>query len=794
MLWEGGPLLDAYTMRKMLPRFVVAVIAIQLSWEICVWLINLANALGTGIADIMAAPFGGREALEFIPLLNRLSEAWTIALGFATTASLIGLAIAAVSFGIGGSIIIFFLLVFGSVLVSVLIGLGVLMLRNILVIACVIFAPVAIVLWILPGTEKYWNFWKSNFTMLLLLFPLIMVIIYAGRIAAYIVGDLGAPGLLDFLFLLVAFFAPYFIIFKAFKWGGGLLAAGSSVIAGNSMLKRGQEGLSESRRRRQKQFIADNYKATPKGEELGPLSRRQRFKAALGRGAVRTAGGYPIPTKRATNAMLKEVGEYRSEEIGLEQGKVNQDYLEYQKRGLSISEAKEKIRDKYWTNGDYDQKAAFLNWAEDTKSYMEFGEPEWRMGGHKDKDTGEWVEPEGGWQEDIAKSQEFVDFLHRNPQAYGNFSQRLPRQAAYRSPAAGGAKPEDYLPGGREFEKMAGQPKEVQNERGETIANPDYKPKLVRYLRSGGADARRLATDLADDQAFGSTIKQTDNPASYASWRPEHFGEAASITERLRGDIEKHGLEIDLKAKAAIEPIITTNTEGDLAQYGRQMFQPMVAGGSGSHIDTIVGQEGWLKSRLQGQPIVSSDPGPGPEDDDGGSTVTRQPRPSSGPNSEGGAPAHNAPAGTVAGTPAPSPASSRLAQTQGQNFGNITYGNAESGIQNPSPSTAALSNAVKQGIQRSGLGKTQSGNTVEVHEGDNTVEVTQSIPRASGWSAGPELTYEPTNQALKPQPGATYSPSNPTSGSQRTEPRAIPPDTPTEEFGESGKFPPPKMS
>jgi hypothetical protein len=39
--------------------------------------------------------------------------------------------------------------------------------------------------------KKYWNLWSDNFTRALLLFPVMVGIIYTGRIFAWIVGGLG---------------------------------------------------------------------------------------------------------------------------------------------------------------------------------------------------------------------------------------------------------------------------------------------------------------------------------------------------------------------------------------------------------------------------------------------------------------------------------------------------------------------------------------------------------------------------------------------------------------------------
>ncbi len=68
----------------------------------------------------------------------------------------------------------------------------VLLLRQILILLCVILAPIALVLWILPGTNRYYKMWSDNFSKMLILFPILMGIIACGRIFAFISANAGS--------------------------------------------------------------------------------------------------------------------------------------------------------------------------------------------------------------------------------------------------------------------------------------------------------------------------------------------------------------------------------------------------------------------------------------------------------------------------------------------------------------------------------------------------------------------------------------------------------------------------
>lgn len=221
----GGPL-DAYTIRKILPRLIIAVILMQISWYMLIWTIELANDAGHGMRDLLCAPFGGYSTLNLDKLVGQLGIAAPAGgeIAIFTTA---GIAFAFSGLTIGGVALIAL-----SGVLSLIVGLLILLLREILIILCVILFPLAILAWILPGTQRYWKLWYDNFSKLLLLFPLIMGVIYAGRIFAHIAGTPGSSTtdhILAMFIVFVGYFAPYWFLPKTFKWGGQAFASASGA-------------------------------------------------------------------------------------------------------------------------------------------------------------------------------------------------------------------------------------------------------------------------------------------------------------------------------------------------------------------------------------------------------------------------------------------------------------------------------------------------------------------------------------------------------------------------------------
>lgn len=233
-----GPF-DAYAIRQILPRLVIAIIAMQLSWELLIFIIEFTNDVGRGLSDLMYAPFGGSQNMTLSALIGaNTSEAAATTI---FTTAVIGTAIAAAisPFGI--------LVLAISALASIFIGILVLLVRNILIILCLMVAPLAIMAWVLPGTRNYWNYWQETFSKLMLMFPFIVALLASGRIFAHITGVSSTGdtfgGLINFLAVFIGIFGPYWLLPKTMQWGGrafGNLAGTLNNAKTKGMFDRGK--------------------------------------------------------------------------------------------------------------------------------------------------------------------------------------------------------------------------------------------------------------------------------------------------------------------------------------------------------------------------------------------------------------------------------------------------------------------------------------------------------------------------------------------------------------------------
>jgi hypothetical protein len=258
---------DAYTIRKVLPRLVFAVIALQFSWAFCYWLITFVNELGRGIAAVFYAIFNGGTPIELTTLIKGGTSGGVILLFSGIALLTVGLV--AIFTSIALAI---------PVLISVFVAVVVLTMRQIVILLCVILVPLAIVAWILPGTDRYFKLWWTTFSKMLMMFPMIIALIVMGRVFGLLaeggINSAGDPGSLSiFILVLVGYFGPYFFLPQTFKWGGQLMgAAGAAGMKygkqasqkPSAFFKKRQEGLSAERRRKSQERYSQsegfNYK------------------------------------------------------------------------------------------------------------------------------------------------------------------------------------------------------------------------------------------------------------------------------------------------------------------------------------------------------------------------------------------------------------------------------------------------------------------------------------------------------------------------------------------------------
>jgi hypothetical protein len=287
----GFEILDAYTIRKTLPRLLIAIIGISVSWPLTQFFIQLFNVLGKDIEELIAAPFAS---------LHQNNTAWVIAL--ANPLTLVTAAGAAL-FAYGPAILTFGITAFLAALVAVLI----LVVRQTVIIVLVILAPLAIACYVLPNTQKVWNFWRENFLGMLMVYPIITAFIAAGRVmsaAASSHTDSGVMGAVYAFIAIVAYFLPYFLLPIAFRVATGIIGnlAGFVNDRSKGAFDRLKNVRTNSRAKRAQEFKAGSL-TTPGANALGvnALGRRVGV-GARGRFGVGQQGHAALATMAGVQA------------------------------------------------------------------------------------------------------------------------------------------------------------------------------------------------------------------------------------------------------------------------------------------------------------------------------------------------------------------------------------------------------------------------------------------------------------------------------------------------------------
>jgi len=281
----GGQIFDAYTVKRALPRMVAAIIFISLSWYIVVAMVDLSIIVGNGVLGIMTSPFPQAQSGD-VTLSSLFSSGAAATAGGAVIVGGIGVgALAALSVIPGlGPILLSYL---GTAALVVLLAFLVLTLRNMFIIVLMLFSPLAILAWIFPSNDKMWKLWWGTFTKLLMMFPLIMALIAAGRIFSLTV-DITDDGVVPFIIKVSAFVLPYAMIPMTFKFAGGAFASLAGMV--NDRSKGGFDRLKKGR--------AKNVDAMKKRAAAGDLAkgitignRTYGANSRLTRGLNRVAGG-----------------------------------------------------------------------------------------------------------------------------------------------------------------------------------------------------------------------------------------------------------------------------------------------------------------------------------------------------------------------------------------------------------------------------------------------------------------------------------------------------------------------
>lgn len=359
-----GPF-DAYTVKKVLPRIVGAVILTTFSWQIAKLGVAISNYAGQGVGTIISTPFSNLENSN----INSLGGG----------TGLIGIGVALLQ---GVDLFVVFSLAM-TAFAAVLIAFFTIAFRNILIMALVMTAPLAIIAWILPNTQKVWGFWKSSFLGALMAFPIIVAFITSGRVFAQITTNTASESIFRDIIVFMSYFGPYFAIPAAFRMAGGAVAQISGIANDRSkgffdkQKKSRQNTMAQNKERRGRVVLQKRAEAVNALQNSASKDGRKWLtKRALG-GASRVIGGYNVEAAASGRraAVQKEMNDQIATGIDdeirgltvnkraatIENGlkRIKDGKVQYKSlAGAWVDEAKVDAAHKRWGNDQYAQQTA----------------------------------------------------------------------------------------------------------------------------------------------------------------------------------------------------------------------------------------------------------------------------------------------------------------------------------------------------------------------------------------------------------------------------------------------------
>ncbi len=181
--------INNYGIKKMLPRLIVAAIAVNVSYYICQLIVDLTNILGYEIQNALAGISNSLGPSVFGNVAQYGAVNHETGLGNGLTAIAVGvLGLTSIVFLIMGPL----LAVVMMVIITVITIIVILLLRKALIVLLVVVSPIAFVLYLLPNTEKLFSKWLHMFTQILLIFPVVGLLFGAGQLASTIILVSGA--------------------------------------------------------------------------------------------------------------------------------------------------------------------------------------------------------------------------------------------------------------------------------------------------------------------------------------------------------------------------------------------------------------------------------------------------------------------------------------------------------------------------------------------------------------------------------------------------------------------------
>lgn len=215
-----------YGIKKALPRLIISVILVNLSYLICVLAVDVSNIVGHSLHDFLIG------VADSAASSSQLGEGVTVSFYNVFTTIAVGGVIGALAIGLSGGFLALLLAIIPVILggiVAVAIGLVTVSLRHAVIILLVTISPLAFVAYLLPNTEKWYKKWVGLFSQMLFFYPMFSLLFGVSRVASGIlIGS--ADSMLGIILGLAVQVLPLIFAIKMMKMSGTILGSISRTL------------------------------------------------------------------------------------------------------------------------------------------------------------------------------------------------------------------------------------------------------------------------------------------------------------------------------------------------------------------------------------------------------------------------------------------------------------------------------------------------------------------------------------------------------------------------------------
>ena len=287
-----------YGIKRILPKMAFVVVGVNLSYFIVAFVIDAFNVFGAGISQLVMSALqqAGTQQLNTGTSAGAVRSIFTLG-----GAALITIVVS------GGAAIGWFFSFLGLALLVVVVVVIVLVVRQMAIIMLVILAPVAILMYMLPNTEGYYNKWRKTLVQLLMMYPMIVLLFAAGKIFGIILQQpdfkIAGDGVSDdvaqavrVILQFVVYVVPLVFLPATFAASGALMGRAYGFLhnaRSRGLAQRGGKAFNEG--------------------VVKPRRQEMRMRAARRGGAVGWAAGYGYRRDFKKEQRERELGRARQE-------------------------------------------------------------------------------------------------------------------------------------------------------------------------------------------------------------------------------------------------------------------------------------------------------------------------------------------------------------------------------------------------------------------------------------------------------------------------------------------------